>query len=47
MNLGLCVGTHVPSHAKELKLYLKGKGKPQMTFRNMCLGPGQICPLDA
>ena len=34
------------SHVKELKLYLEGKGKLQMTSRNMCVGPDHLCPLD-
>ena len=34
------------SHVKELKLYLEGKGKLKMTFKNMYVGPDHICPLD-
>ena len=41
-----CVCATILSHVKELKLYLEGKGKLQMTFRNMYAGPDHICPLD-
>lgn len=44
MNLVLDDRIHVLSHAKELKLHFEGNGKPQMTFRNTCVGPDQICP---